>query len=87
MADKEKNQLGPWFIMLLVIAAIVTSGMAKQHMQGNAAVGIGGCTIALLAVAKFVGTSSGSGGSGLRCVKERRCSYHSSYSCRGRLLT
>lgn len=53
MADIEKNQLGPWFIMLLVIAAILTSSMAKQHMQGNAAVGIGGCTIVLLAVAKI----------------------------------
>jgi hypothetical protein len=53
VADIEKNQLGPWFIMLLVIAAIVTSSMAKQHMQGNAAMGIGGCTIVLLAVAKI----------------------------------
>ena len=53
MADQQKNNPGILFIILIVIAAIITSDIAKQHMQGNAAVGIGGCTIVLLAVARI----------------------------------
>jgi hypothetical protein len=51
--DHRKGEPGIWFIMLMVIAAIVASDIAKQHVQGNAAVGVGGCTIVLLAVARI----------------------------------
>ena len=53
MADLQKDEPGIWFIMLIVIAAIVASDIAKQHMRGNAAVGVGGCTIVLIAVARI----------------------------------
>jgi len=39
-------------MILIVIAAIVASDIAKHHMAGSPAVGIGGCTIVLLAVAR-----------------------------------
>ena len=53
VADLQKDEPGIWFIMLIVIAAIVASDIAKQHMRGNAAVGVGGCTIVLIAVARI----------------------------------
>jgi len=53
VTEQQKNDPGFAFIMLVLIAAIVTSDIAKQHMRSNAAVGIGGCTIVLLAVAKI----------------------------------
>jgi hypothetical protein len=51
--DKQAKNSGVLFIMLMVIAAIIASDVAKQHMQSNAAVGVGGCTIVVLAVAKI----------------------------------
>ena len=53
MGDQQKDQPSISFIMLIVIAAIVASDVAKQHARGNVAVGVGGCTIVLLAVARI----------------------------------
>jgi hypothetical protein len=53
VTDQQKDQPGILFIMLIVLAAIVASDIAKQHMRSNAAVGVGGCTIVLLAVARM----------------------------------
>lgn len=53
VANDQRQQPSVWFITLIVIAAIVASDIAKQHVRGNAAVGIGGCTIVLLAVARI----------------------------------
>jgi hypothetical protein len=53
VADQRKNEPGILFIILIVIAAIVASDIAKQHMRGSAAVGVGGCTIVLIAVARI----------------------------------
>lgn len=53
VADQQKDEPGILFIMLIVIAAIVASDIAKQHVRGSAAVGVGGCTIVLLAVARI----------------------------------
>ena len=52
MGDQRK-ELSIWFILLIVIAAIVASDIAKQYMQNNAAAGVGGCTIVVLAVARI----------------------------------
>ena len=51
-ADKQRNRPGVLFIILIVIAAIVASGVTKKYMPGSAAVGVGGCTIVLLAAAR-----------------------------------
>lgn len=53
MAEQQKNEFSLFFTMLIVVAAIVASDIAKQHMRGNAALGIGGCTIVLLVVARI----------------------------------
>lgn len=53
MASQQRNEPGFLFILLSVIAFIVASDLAKHHMQGNAAVGVGGCTIVLLVVARI----------------------------------
>jgi peptidoglycan/LPS O-acetylase OafA/YrhL len=53
VAKEQKNGFSIFFTMLIVIAAIAASDIAKQHMRGDAAVGVGGCTIVLLAVAKI----------------------------------
>jgi hypothetical protein len=53
VADQQKNDPSIWFMVLILIAAIVASDIAKQHMGGSAAVGVGGCTIVLLAVARI----------------------------------
>jgi peptidoglycan/LPS O-acetylase OafA/YrhL len=53
VADQRKKEMSGWFILLIVIGAIVASDVAKQHMQNSAAIGVGGCTIVLLAVAKI----------------------------------
>ncbi len=52
MADKQKNDPGVWFIMLIVIAAIFVSDSTKHYLRANAAVGAGACTIVMLGVAK-----------------------------------
>ena len=39
-------------MVLTLIASIVASDIAKQHMQSNAAVGVGACTVGLIVVAK-----------------------------------
>ncbi len=52
MTDTQRNDLGVWFIMLVVIAAILVSDLAKQHVKADAAVGAGACAIVLLAVAR-----------------------------------
>jgi len=52
VADTQKNDPSVWFIMLIVIAAIFVSDLAKHHVKANAAVGAGACTIVLLAVAR-----------------------------------
>jgi hypothetical protein len=53
VANRRKDELSIWFIMSIVIAAIVASDIAKQLIRGGAAVGVGGCTIVLLAVARI----------------------------------
>ena len=40
-------------MMLIVIAAIVASDMAKLHAGSDVAVGVGGCVIVLLAAARI----------------------------------
>jgi hypothetical protein len=39
--------------MLTIIAAILASDLAKQHMRSSAAVGVGGCAIALIAAPRI----------------------------------
>jgi hypothetical protein len=52
VTDQRKNDRSNWFILLIVIAAIVASDVAKQYTQNSTAIGVGGCTIVLLAIAK-----------------------------------
>jgi hypothetical protein len=40
VADQRKNEISGWFILLIVIAAIVASDVAKQHTQNSAAIGL-----------------------------------------------
>jgi peptidoglycan/LPS O-acetylase OafA/YrhL len=53
MTERQRDNPSVWFILLIVIAAMVVSAAAKQHVRDNAAVGIGGCTIVLLAIARI----------------------------------
>jgi hypothetical protein len=53
LGDQQKDQPSILFIMLIVIAAIVASDIVKQHARSDVAVGVGGCTIVLLAVARI----------------------------------
>jgi len=53
VANEQEDKPSILFIMLIVVLAIVASDIAKQHMPGSASVGVGGCTIVLLAVARI----------------------------------
>jgi hypothetical protein len=53
VADQQKNEPGILFLILTLMAAIVASDIAKQHMRSSAAVGVAACTIVLLAVARI----------------------------------
>jgi hypothetical protein len=55
VADQQRNEPSFLFMVLTLIAAIVASDIAKQHMRSNAAVGVAGCMIVLLAVARRSG--------------------------------
>jgi hypothetical protein len=54
LANQEKKEEYSFsFMVLTFIASIVALSIAKQHMRGSAAVGVGGCTIALIFAAKI----------------------------------
>jgi hypothetical protein len=53
VADQQKNEPSFLFMVLTLIAAIVASDIAKQHMRSSAAAGVACCTIALIAVARI----------------------------------
>jgi peptidoglycan/LPS O-acetylase OafA/YrhL len=52
LADKQKNEPRIWFIVLVVITAILASDIAKRHLQGGPAVGVGACAIGLVAAGR-----------------------------------
>jgi hypothetical protein len=54
VADQEKKEDYSFsFMVLTFIASIVVLSVAKQHMRGSAAVGVGVCTIPLIFAAKI----------------------------------
>jgi EamA domain-containing membrane protein RarD len=52
VADQKNDRPGILFMMLTLIAAIVASDIAKQHMQSNIAIGVACCLIGLIVAAK-----------------------------------
>jgi peptidoglycan/LPS O-acetylase OafA/YrhL len=53
VANQEKKDVYPFsFMVLIFLAAVIISSIAKQHTNSNAAWGTGACTIALMVAAK-----------------------------------
>ncbi|MBB5339181.1 hypothetical protein HDF12_001925 [Edaphobacter lichenicola] len=84
LANQEKKDVYPFsFMVLIFLAAVIVSSIAKQHTNSNAAWGTGACTIALIVAAKARWDLNGRWWFGLLYVWERRYNYHSYSSCRG----
>jgi hypothetical protein len=53
VANQEKKDEYPFsFMVLILLAAVIVSSIAKQHTNSNAAQGTGACIIALMVAAK-----------------------------------